>query len=73
MKSSLVEAGYNSETLTAHSTRHTAVTLALLGGQKLEEVQQFARHQNIQTTLIYAHNLERANNQCEATIARAIF
>jgi integrase/recombinase XerD len=73
VKSALVEAGYNSETLTAHSTRHTAVTLALLGGQKLEEVQQFARHQNIQTTLIYAHNLERANNQCEATIARAIF
>lgn len=73
VKSALKEAGYNSDTLTAHSTRHTAVTLALLGGQKLEEVQQFARHKNIQTTLIYAHNLERANNQCEATIAKAIF
>ena len=59
--------------LTAHSTRHTAVTLALLGGQSLEEVQQFARHANITTTQIYAHNLDRAKNNCEATIAKAIF
>lgn len=73
VKTALVNAGYNSETLTAHSTRHTAVTLALMGGQKLEEVQQFARHKNLATTLIYAHNLDRAKNQCEATIAKAIF
>lgn len=73
VKTALKNAGYNSETLTAHSTRHTAVTLALMGGQKLEEVQQFARHKDIQTTLIYAHNLDRAKNNSEATIAKAIF
>lgn len=73
VKKALVNAGYNSDKLTAHSTRHTAVTLALLGGQSLQEVQQFARHNNISTTQIYAHNLERAANQCEATIAKAIF
>lgn len=72
-KDSMVTAGYNSDRLTAHSTRHTAVTLALLGGQSLEEVQQFARHANITTTQIYAHNLDRAKNNCEATIAKAIF
>lgn len=72
-KDSMVNAGYNSDRLTAHSTRHTAVTLALLGGQSLEEVQQFARHANITTTQIYAHNLDRAKNKCEATIAKAIF
>lgn len=72
-KYSMVNAGYNSDRLTAHSTRHTAVTLALLGGQSLEEVQQFARHANITTTQIYAHNLDRAKNKCEATIAKAIF
>ncbi|MGE4487427.1 MAG: tyrosine-type recombinase/integrase [Synergistaceae bacterium] len=72
-KDSMVEAGYNSDRLTAHSTRHTAVTLALLGGQSLEEVQQFARHANITTTQIYAHNLDRSMNKCEATIAKAIF
>lgn len=73
VKKAMVNAGFNSEKLTAHSTRHTAVTLALLGGENLQEVQQFARHANISTTQIYAHNLERAANQCEATIAKAIF
>lgn len=73
VKRAMVNAGYNSEKLTAHSTRHTAVTLALLGGETLQEVQQFARHANISTTQIYAHNLERAANECEATIAKAIF
>ena len=73
VKTALKNAGYDSDKLTAHSTRHTAVTLALMGGQKLEEVQQFARHKNLQTTLIYAHNIDRAKNNCEATIAKAIF
>ena len=65
--------GFNSKRLTAHSLRHTAVTLALMSGQSLEEVQHFARHRNISTTQIYAHNLDRMNSQCEASIARAIF
>lgn len=73
VKSNLVNAGYDSDRLTAHSLRHTAVTLSLLGGNSLQEVQQFARHSNISTTQIYAHNLERAKNQCENTIANAIF
>lgn len=73
IKTSLQRAGYDSERLTAHSLRHTAVTLSLLGGNSLQEVQQFARHSNIATTQIYAHNLERANNKCESTIASAIF
>lgn len=73
VKQALIKAGFNSDKLTAHSTRHTAVTLALLGGQSLQEVQQFARHANITTTQIYAHNLDRAKNQCEETIAKAIF
>lgn len=51
-KAHMLEAGYNSDKLTAHSLRHTAVTLSLLAGQPLEEVQQFARHANISTTMI---------------------
>lgn len=73
VKTYLRKAGYNSDRLTAHSLRHTAVTLSLLGGKSLQEVQQFARHSNISTTQIYAHNLDRAKNNCEATIAKAIF
>lgn len=73
VKTNLVKAGYDSERLTAHSLRHTAVTLSLLGGNTLQEVQQFARHSNIATTQIYAHNLDRMSNKCESTIASAIF
>lgn len=73
VKHYFIQAGYKSDRLTAHSLRHTAVTLSLLGGKKLEEVQQFARHSKITTTQIYAHNLDRAKNNCEATIAKAIF
>jgi integrase/recombinase XerD len=73
VKGRLQAAGYNSERLTAHSLRHTAVTLSLLGGRTLQETQQFARHSNISTTQIYAQNLDRAKNKCEETIAQAIF
>lgn len=73
IKHYLVKAGYNSDRLTAHSLRHTAVTLSLLGGNNIQEVQQFARHANISTTQIYAHNVDRLKSKCESTIAKAIF
>lgn len=73
VKQRLIDAGYNSDRLTAHSLRHSAVTISLIGGLPLEEVQQFARHKNISTTQIYAHNLERAKNRSEDTIAGSIF
>jgi site-specific recombinase XerD len=59
--------------LTAHGLRHTTITLSLLGGASLQEAQAFARHANITTTQIYAHNIERANNKCEATIVMLFF
>ena len=72
-KEAMQEAGYDSERLTAHSFRHSAVTLALMAGQSLEDVQQFARHANISTTMIYNHALDKAKNGCSEAIAKAIF
>lgn len=66
-------AGYDSSRLTAHSLRHTAVTLSLLAGKDIAEVQQFARHSNITTTMIYNHAIDKAKNGCSAAIAQAIF
>lgn len=65
--------GYDSDRLTAHSLRHTAVTLSLLSGKRLDEVRQFARHANIATTQIYNHALDRAQNGCAEAVAEAIF
>lgn len=73
-KAAMQAAGYDSERLTAHSLRHTAVTLALLAnGGDIQEAQQFARHKNIATTTIYAHNLEKMNNKCSRLVADSIF
>lgn len=71
-KKSLQRAGYDSPRLTAHSLRHTAVTLSLLAGRDLAEVQQFARHANIATTMIYNHSLDMAKNGCSEAITEAI-
>ena len=73
VKQRLQAAGYNSPRLTAHSMRHTAVTLSLLAGKDLAEVQQFARHANIATTMIYNHALEKAQNSCAEAVSSAIF
>jgi integrase/recombinase XerC len=66
-------AGFDSERLTSHSLRHTAITWSLQAGATLQEVQQFARHSSINTTQIYAHNLERLDNPCEMHLAAALF
>lgn len=72
-KTAMINAGYNSTRLTAHSLRHSAVTLALMAGLSLSEVQAFARHSNIQTTQIYAHNVDRLKSACEISVTEAIF
>ena len=69
----MIEAGLESDRLTAHSLRHTAATLNLLNGGTVEETQQLLDHKNINTTLIYSHALERAKNNSEQRIAKAIF
>jgi len=72
VKARLQQAGYDSSRLTAHSLRHTAVTLSLLAGKDIAEVQQFARHANIATTMIYNHALDKAKNSCSEAITQAI-
>lgn len=73
VKERLQKAGFDSTRLTAHSLRHTAVTLSLLAGKNLDEVQQFARHSNISTTMIYNHALDKSKNSCSEAISKAIF
>lgn len=72
-KERLIAVGLDSDRLTAHSLRHTAATLNLLNGGSVEETQQLLGHKNINTTLIYSHALERAKNNSEKRIAKAIF
>lgn len=71
-KDTLVKAGYDSPRLTAHSVRHTAVTLALLGGATPQEAQAMARHSSLNTTMIYAHNLNRVEHAAELKVSQLL-
>ena len=64
--------GLNNALFTAHSTRHTFITLFLLNGGTLEEARQIARHSSINTTMIYNHAIDRAKNNGEEKIANLL-
>ena len=74
VKDALIEAGFNSDRLTAHSLRHTTATIGLLNnGGNVREAQQCLRHSSLNTTLIYSHDLERSKNNFELIVAEKIF
>jgi len=72
VKQSFVNVGLDSERYTAHSLRHTAITLALLGGATVQQAQSMARHSNINTTMIYAHNIDRMEDPAESYIDKML-
>lgn len=57
-------AGLKTKRVTPHSLRHTAINLALKGGNGLNllQVQQMARHLNISSTMVYVREYERMKN-----------
>lgn len=66
------DAGIDSSKLTAHSLRHTAITMALLGGATIQQAQAMARHSNVNTTMIYAHNLDRMDTPAEDYLSQML-
>ncbi|TET45421.1 integrase [candidate division TA06 bacterium] len=58
-KSRMKSIGLDSGRFTAHSLRHTAITLSLQGGASVQEARVLGRHADVNTTLIYAHNIDR--------------
>lgn len=68
VKTALIEAGLDDKRLTAHSLRHTAITLAIQGGASLVQAQAMARHASPTTTMVYFRNLDRVSNGAEKFI-----
>lgn len=60
--------GIISRNITTHSTRHTAVTLSILNGANLQQAQAMARHKNINTTMLYFHNINRLEDNAEGRL-----
>ena len=68
IKNSMRAVGLDDSRLTAHSLRHTAISLSILGGASLQQAQAMARHTDSKTTLVYFHNLERISSGAEKCI-----
>jgi len=60
--------GLSSSRLTAHSLRHTSISMAINGGARVEQAQQMARHASIETTMLYYHTLNRVKDGAEKYI-----
>ncbi len=69
VKQTLQAIGLDDSRLTAHSMRHTAITLAAAGGASLHQVQAMARHSDPKVTMIYFHNLDRVRAGAERYIS----
>lgn len=68
IKTALRHIGLDDKRLTAHSLRHTAITLSIKGGASLQQAQAMARHSDPKTTLIYFHNIDRVKEGAEKCI-----
>jgi len=68
IKEALRRVGVDDRRLTAHSLRHTAITLSIKGGASLQQAQAMARHSDPKTTLVYFHNLARVEAGAERCI-----
>jgi len=68
IKNALCNIGLDDEKLTAHSLRHTAITLAVAGGASLHQAQAMAGHRDSRTTEIYFHNQKRIEEAAEKFI-----
>lgn len=66
-------AGYDSQRLTAHSLRHTSITLLLNAGADIYTAQMHARHQDPKTTEIYIHKNTKDTAHTEQDIYNQIF
>lgn len=69
IKTALRKIGLDDKRLTAHSLRHTAITLCIKGGASLQQAQAMARHTDPKTTMIYFHNLDRIQAGAEKFIS----
>ena len=72
-KQQMRNVGIDSPRFTAHSCRHSCITLALMQGATLENCAQLARHSSISVTMIYAHHVERLKNMTEQLVSDSIF
>ena len=73
IKNRMRDAGYDSHRLSAHSLRHSSITMLLESGATLQEAQHHARHASPETTGIYAHNMNKEKQHSEQRVYDFLF
>lgn len=68
LKAAMVNAGYDSDRLTAHSLRHTSGTAAYKATGNIFVAQKHQRHADVATTQIYVHAEERDERETEKQV-----
>jgi site-specific recombinase XerD len=71
-KQLMKDVGFAETNVTAHGLRHTAATMNLLRGGSLESTRQLLRHENVTTTMIYAHHVDQMTEEQDNAIERLI-
>lgn len=66
------KANLNTEKLSTHSTRHSAVEIALQSGMSIQEVSEMVRHSSISTTMIYSKEIKQRESQFANILTDAI-
>ena len=67
-KEAMRRVGIDSDRITPHSLRHTAISLAIAGGASLTQAQAMARHSSPNTTMVYFHNVNRVKDAAERCV-----
>ena len=68
IKTALRKIGLDDPKISAHSLRHTAISLSIAGGASLHEAQAMAGHKDPRTTHRYFHNQNRISKAAEKCI-----
>jgi integrase/recombinase XerD len=69
IKNAFKRAGVVGRRKTAHSLRHSAISIAIENGATLLQAQAFARHSRPETTLIYVHAASRLDQAAEDLVS----
>ena len=73
MKNMFRRIGLDGNEYSCHSCRHTFATLSIQNGENIREVSQALRHKQLNTTMIYLHDMERINNNCTNVVSNVLF
>lgn len=72
VKKCFAAVGIKDDYMSSQSLRDTAGMLALINNESVKDVQKYLRHNDLESTLVYARHAAKLENTCADTVAEAI-